>query len=938
MYRRLSSLRFNEILSIVAIEYADWTVYDNSCSKGAPQTQMELNIGKRLGPYEIISRLGAGGMGEVYRARDSRLDRIVAVKILSSHLSQNHEMRQRFEREARAISSLSHSNICALYDVGHEDGIDYLVMEFVDGESLAERLSKGPLPVDQVLRYAIQIADALDKAHRNGIVHRDLKPGNVMITKSGAKLLDFGLAKLEDGNGSSASGLSNVATERVSLTGEGTILGTFQYMAPEQLEGQTADSRTDIFAFGAVVYEMATGKKAFTGKSQASLIGAILRDDPPTISTSQSMTPPSLDRLVKTCLAKDPEDRWQSAHDLSQELRWIAEGGSQAGSNLPITTKAKTRERTAWIIAAVVGVIAIVLGISALIRPAAPAPQVLRFTVSPPEKSTISESSAISPDGRFLTFTANDVDGKKNLWLRSLDSLVPKLLSGTEGAEFPFWSPDSRSIGFFAENKLKKIDVSGGRPQNLCDVSSSPRGGSWSNDGTIIFTPNFTTPLYKIPAAGGTPAQVTELDSTRSETTHRWPTFLPDGRRFLYYVGGTADDTKTIFVGSLDSPQKTRLFDCDSRVVYASNEAEGKHFLLFVRDKSLMAQSFDIHRLTLTGEIYRLADEVEVFGETGPTGYVAFSVSTDGTLAYRGSDRTDVQFVMYDRTSKQSTTLGVPGTYAEPCLSPDFKRIVFVKAELQPPSSDIWLLDIARSTPTRFTFSPSREVCPLWSPDGSRIVYSVSNSGQEALYQKDSAGVGKEELLLQTGSQLYADDWSRDGRYLIFESADPKTKFDLWILPMTGDRKPYPFLRTDFNETHSQISPDGRWVAYVSDESGRAEVYIQSFAPSGGKWQISTGGGDQPKWRQDGKELFYISSARRLMAVSISPTMGSAIEAGIPVQLFELFVPTRPLTGDRNDYVVMENGQKFIVCSFVDREKARPIAIVSNRMTTVKAK
>ena len=899
---------------------------------------MTLSAGTRLGPYEIVAPLGAGGMGEVYRAKDTRLDRIVAIKVLPFHLSNNPEMQQRFEREARAVSSLSHANICTLYDVGRENGIDYLVMEYVDGESLADRLSKGALPLGQVLRYAIQMAEALDKAHRQGIVHRDLKPGNIMLTKSGAKLLDFGLAKFRDNNpGSVFSGLTNMPTERVSLTGEGAILGTFQYMAPEQLEGQDADTRTDIFAFGAVVYEMATAKKAFTGKSQASLIGAILRDEPPTISTSQSMSPPALDRVVKTCLAKDPDDRWQSARDLTQELKWIAEGG--AGIQVSASAQSKNRERIAWIVAAVFLAAALLLAIPYVFQRAPVQLGIIRFNVTPPEKGTFGDSSAISPDGRLLAFAARDPDGKASLWIRAMDSVTPKALVGTEGAEFPFWSPDSRFIGFFAESKLKKIDIFGGRPQTLCDVTGNPRGGAWNSDGTIIFTPDFTTPLYKVSATGGAPSPLTEFDPSRKENSHRWPCFLSDGTHFLYFARTAGEEGKAIFVGSLDSNERRLLFDCESRAIVASADntsVDGRSSVLFIRDRTLMAQSFDQRNLKLSGEAYPVAEDIELYGESGPTGYGAFSVSADGILAYRAGVSSIVQFAWVDRANKQLTPVGVPALYAEPCLSPDEKRIVFDKAEPQPKSGDIWLLDLSRGTTTRFTFNPSQDICPLWSPDGTHIVFSSNRNGQQDLYQKNSTGTGSEEPLLHTGVDVYADDWSLDGRYILYESNDPKTKFDLWLLPMTGERKPYPFLQTEFNETHSQVSPDRRWVAYVSDESGRPEVYVQSFAASGGKWQISTGGGDQPKWRRDGKELFYLSSAKKLMSVSV--TSGAAFEAGIPVELFEVFVPAKSMTGDRNDYVVADNGRKFLVCNYVDKESARPITVVSNWMTALKDK
>jgi Tol biopolymer transport system component len=584
---------------------------------------------------------------------------------------------------------------------------------------------------------------------------------------------------------------------------------------------------------------------------------------------------------------------------------------------------------------------AVTLAIPYVFRRAPTEPELMRFNVPPPEKAIFAEASAISPDGRLLAFTAKETDGKVSLWIRPLDALTPKVLAGTDGAEFPFWSPDSRLIGFFADNKLKKVDVSGARPQTLCDVTGNPRGGAWNSDGTIIFAPDFTTPLYKVAAAGGAPTPITEFDPSRKENSHRWPSFLPDGRHFLYFARTAGEGGKAIFVGSLDSNERKLLFDCESLALFASagesrTRANDRSYLLFIRNKTLMAQSFDERNLKLLGDSYPVADDIELYGESGPTGYGAFSVSADGVLSYRSGSSSIVQLVWVNRLSKQLAQVSVPSIDSEPCLSPDEKRVVFGRADSERKSSDIWMLDLARGTTTRFTFTPSAESCPLWSPDGTSIVFSSNRGGNFDLYQKNSTGTGSEEVLLQTGAELYADDWSLDGRYILYESNGPKTRFDLWVLPMTGDRKPFPFLQTEFNETHSQFSPDGRWVAYVSDESGRPEVYVQSFAPSGGKWQISTGGGDQPEWRRDGKELFYLSSSKQLMSVPI--ISGAPFEAGIPVQLFEVFVPVKSLTGDRNDYVIADNGQKFLVCSLVDKEIARPITVVSNWRAALKDK
>ena len=634
---------------------------------------MTLAAGSRLGPYEVLSPLGAGGMGEVYKARDTRLERTVAIKVLPSHLSSSPEVRQRFEREAKTISQLSHPHICALYDVGNQDGVEYLVMEYLEGETLAERLVKGPLPTEQTLRYGIEMADALDKAHRQGIVHRDLKPGNVMLTRSGVKLLDFGLAKAVH-PASSVSAMTSIPTEGPALTAEGTILGTFQYMAPEQLEGREADARSDIFAFGAVLYEMATGQKAFSGRSRASLIGAILKDEPPPISAVQPMTPPALDRVVKTCLAKDPEDRWQTARDLALELKWITEGGSQAGIAAPAPAQ-RSRERVAWILAALLGIaLAVTLPLSILRRPrGASEGRNLKMSILPPEKAAFQPGMiAISPDGSRLTFAAASAEGKNLLWIRPLDALEAKPLAGTDGSYLPFWSPDSRLIAFFAEGKLKKIEASGGPPQSLCDVRSG-RGGTWSREGVIVFAPTPSGGLFRVSAAGGPVTPVTTLDSSRQENSHRWPVFLPDGRHFIYFARSRQKENRAIYVGSVDSKETRPLMSGNSNVLFAPSSAGASEgYLLFEREGFLMARRFDAAALRLEGDPLTVAERVR---GSDPLTAGNFTVSQTGVLAYgKGTQIGYRQLVWLDRSGKQLGSIGAPGIYLDVNLSPDESR------------------------------------------------------------------------------------------------------------------------------------------------------------------------------------------------------------------------------------------------------------------------
>jgi serine/threonine protein kinase len=877
---------------------------------------MSLSAGSRLGPFEILAPAGAGGMGEVYRARDTRLDRTVAIKVLPAHLADNPERRQRLEREARAVSSLNHPHICTLHDIGHQDGVDYLVMEYLEGETLAQRLSKGPLPTDQLLRCATEISDALEKAHRQGLVHRDLKPGNIMLTKSGAKLLDFGLAKPT--LTAPASELTTMATTSKPLTAEGTIVGTFQYMSPEQLEGKEADARSDIFSLGAVLYEMATGRKAFEGKSQASLIAAILAAEPAPITSLQPMAPPALERVVKTCLAKDPDERWQTAHDLKLQLRWIAEGGSLAGVPAPVVARRKNRERILGLVALAAIAASVLLGVLYFQRAPSEA-RAIRAYIKPAANSSFlfaggQAGFAFSPDGKRLAYVASTPEGKSVLWVRPLDSLQAQPLAGTESAAYPFWSPDSRFIGFFADGKLKKIEASGGPPLTLCDAPI-PRGGTWSREGVILFTPTVNVPVHRVSASGGQDTPMTTLNPATGETTHRWPYFLPDGRHFLYLAGTPftprENSGNSIMVGSLDSKESKLLFHSHANAIYAAG------YILFLRQNTLMAQPFDTKRLELTGDAFPIGDPVL---EDGSNIRGVFSASENGSLAYvEGSSTGTRQLIWSDRSGKQIGA--VPGTeaYSFPLISPDGKRIAYT---LESSGWDIWSYDIARGVKTRLTFgsaSAQANLSEVWSPDGRWIAYACNRAGKFALCRKPSDGSGSEEVLLEGTDQIrYATDWSSDNKFLTYR--EPRQGvWAVWMLPLSGERKPYPFLQSQFTQLNARFSADAKWVAYCSNESGEFKVYVVPFPGPGGKWQVSAGSGCTARWRRDGKELFYLSFDNKLMAADVKAS-GTSFDVGALHTLFE----TRPYSG-LGSFDATADGQRFVVIS----ESGQPTAAIT---------
>jgi Tol biopolymer transport system component/predicted Ser/Thr protein kinase len=852
-------------------------------------------------------------MGEVYRAKDTRLDRTVAIKVLSSSLSTSSELRQRFEREAKTISQLSHPHICALYDVGREGETEFLVMEYLEGETLADRLSRGPLPLDSVLRYGVEIADALDKAHRQGIVHRDLKPGNVMLTKSGVKLLDFGLAKFTAPPSGVMSGHSMLPTtpKGSDLTAEGTILGTLQYMAPEQLEGKEADARTDLFALGCVLYEMVTGRKAFAATSRASLIGAILHKEPEPISQFEPMTPRALDRAVRRCLAKDPEDRWQSARDVALELADVTRTEESAA---PVR-----RSRTPLLGWAVAAALLLALGwvLAGPGRSRSAAPRAkLRFTVSPPPGSLLQGMLALSPEGETLAFVVTGADGRDRLWIRPLDSLESRPLDGTEGAQFPFWSFDGRSIAFFAGGKLKRVELSGGAPKTLCDAAS-PRGGSWSPTGTIVFSANVGGQIQTVSETGGQPRVLAHLTSSKGEV-YRWPVFLPDGRHFLYYIGYGDANVIGGYVTSLDSSETHRILpDADAAVAYAP-----PGHLLYRSGDRLMSRPFDVGTMRTTGDSSPVVEDVWWDGiSTLATG---FSVSSSGVLAYQTGGLSESQLVLYDRTGKELGNVGSPAAHFEPLFSPDGRSVAVSRGVKQRSwLSETWLADLGRGTMTRLPTEPGlNSVTAVWNPDGRRIAFSSPPSGD--VFVRDTRSSDKPKLLFQLPAFSPLDDWSRDGRYIVYEAVDWKTfRFDIGVRDLQ-EKTSRPLIATSANESGGVFSLDGRWIAYQSDESGADEVYVQGFPAGNDRQQVSVGGGTQPRWRGDGKELFYVAPDRKVVAVDVRA--GERLDAGRPHALFATRI--LPLVEARNHYDVTPDGQRFVVNSRRPEDATLPITVV----------
>jgi eukaryotic-like serine/threonine-protein kinase len=896
---------------------------------------MPLTPGTKLGPYQIESLLGAGGMGEVYRARDTRLDRAVAIKILTQGVADTPEVRQRFEREARAVSSLSHPHICVLYDVGNQDGIEYLVMEHLEGETLAARIAKGSLTTAELLRYASQIADALDKAHRQGIVHRDLKPANVMLTKTGAKLLDFGLAKDQEilqGDPGSSPTMSR------PLTMQGSIVGTIQYMSPEQLEGKPADARSDIFSFGAMLYEMATGRKAFEAKSQASLIAAILKEDPKPLRELQPLTPLALEHVVKACLAKDPDARPQSAHDLKLQLEWMRESSGISQSQLAQTEQSteaspsRRKTKTASIIAASALCTLLVAAVIGYYFKPQPAPAD-RLEFSIPLQNEMSHL-ALSADGRMLAFVSPDpASGANMVSVQRVGSPGVSVLPGTAGASYPFWSPDDAYVAFFADGKLKKIALSGGAPQILATATSG-RGGAWGRRGVIIFSAQAAGWLSKVNADGSNLVPLTDklFDSSKT-VSHRWPVFLPDGEHFLFmtltFSNNVTDDYRGVYFGSISGDAKRIAPQAMSNPGYANG------YLFYLDDKkSLRAIRLDPSRGTVAGDAQLVTDQV---GFQPSVYWGAFSVAENGTIVYNPTVGAGLSaLTWYDRAGKELGRVGEIGVLSNPTLSPDDGRLAVDVADTKANNINIWLSDLKRDTYSRFTFDSSEDVGGVWSRDGSLIAYRSLQSSDTNVFVKQTQGLQPPRSIIslkersQATDDLNPNSWSLDGARLLCTLQPATGGTQLVLLPTSGGNMT-PFLTTKTSETNGQISPDGKWVAYASNESGDWEIYVTTFPTAAGKWQVSQSGGSEPRWRGDGKEIFYIGAGGTLTAVPVSTT--GTFASGNPTPLFHTQLRAPVSSTDQFTYDATKDGQRFLVNRYAKPPQVAPLRIILNATT-----
>jgi eukaryotic-like serine/threonine-protein kinase len=870
---------------------------------------MGIPSGTRLGPYEVESLLGAGGMGEVYRARDTRLERTVAVKVLAGNLT-DPSLRLRLEREAKSISRLSHPHICTLHDLGHDAGTDYLVMELVEGETLEHRILKGPVPPEQALRIAIQLADALAAAHKHGIVHRDLKPSNVMLTKNGAKLMDFGLAK-ESVVAPLSSALAEMSAEETKLTTEGSIVGTFQYMAPEQLEGREVDARADIFAFGAMLYEMLTGRPAFTGRSRASLIAAILTADPKPITTTQPLTPASLDRVVRKCLQKDPDERWQSARDLADELRWISEPSSATAASPQESARWK---HAAWALSAI-AIIALVMAAIAWFKASRTKPVPMLFHAAVPFAAN---DVSLSPDGRSVALIGySDTANNYILWTYRIGGDQPAAIEGTRGASFPFWAPDGKSIGFFADGKLKKVELERGQIQTICDAPNG-RGGSWSQNDFIIFSPDAQAGVNSVSASGGVPKQFAAPDPKLLETTLRWPTFLPDGEHFLVFGANFTGNTQNnlIYVGKLGSPERQKLVETSGNAMYVE-----PGYLLYPHGRTLLAQRFDLKDYTLKGEPRVIADNLLTF----PAVLRAVFSAVDGKtlVAQTGVGANISHMTWFDRSGKLLRTVGDPGWFNNLRLSPDNTKIAVDSTDADGQNIDVWVHDAATGARRRFTFTAALDQAPIWSPDGKQIAFASNQGLGWGTYRKNADGSGQLEQLATFNMVLAGSwDWSPDSQTILIRKLTT-----LWSLSLK-DKSLAKLIDSSASIKNARFSPNGRWIALASNESGKMEIYVIPFPVSNGKWQISNGGGEEPVWARDGKELFYIASDGKLMAAHVTAT--DHFESSAPVALFQTHRRQPISSQDVFSYDVSKDGKQFLIADKGEKAEAAPLSVFLN--------
>jgi serine/threonine protein kinase/Tol biopolymer transport system component len=872
---------------------------------------MTVSSGCRLGPYEVLAAVGAGGMGEVYRARDTRLGRTVAIKVMRQRVGTLEA--ETLEREARTIAALNHPHVCALHDVGRDDTTPFLVMEYADGETLASKLRRGPMAIADMLHSAIQIAEALDHAHRHGVIHRDLKPSNIMLTKAGIKVLDFGLATLGGAESlASAACDDGSSTIRVQLTSERTLLGTVHYMAPERLQGADASPASDLFAFGAVVYEMATGRRAFEGTSEE-VIGAILRSEPPTPSSIRSDLPPSFDWFIQKALAKNPENRWSAAGDVVEVLRWMARRDVES-------THAVNR-RNLIPAAVVCAAAALLLAVTLEHRGDAPGATKLMFSIPPPPggafaptpSSVPTPQFALSPDGRRLVFAAAAGHNAPQLWIRSLDALQPEPVAGTAGAEYPFWSPDGQSIGYFAAGSLKRIELAGGPPRSLA-AAPNGRGGAWGGDGFILFAPTTQGGLYRVPAAGGDASPLTQVDAKNHEASHRWPQILPDGRHFLYFVQSTPPEAHALYVGDLRTSAPARKIVTSS----LSGAFATPDWLLFVVDDALMAARFDFKKLQIIADPAPLVPRV-----AGSSNFfAAFSVSTTGLLVYASSVPTS-EFVWQDRQGRRLGSVGPPAEYVDFRLSPHDNQLAVAEVDPESRRPEVRVLDLARGAKVRITYDRATDASPIWSPDGQRLVFRSNRNGLNDLFQSPANGAGANTMLFQSHSAKYPTDWMPDGSGVVFHTYQGTTGSDIWLLDVNSQRA-VPLVQTAFDEMQGQVSPDGRWLAYTSVESGAAEVYVRSMRNANARWQVSAGGGHDPRWRGDGGELFYVSADSRLTAVEFADNHPAA-----PRHLFEIHV-SPPGDPYLSNYDVTLDGHRFLVKEPVHDVTSAPLLVLSN--------